>query len=373
MAEKTQIAGKGMIFIVGASRSGTHMMSRILNQHPNVFVSLETHYFDDLRPKLSSESLGALTAEQQRRCEDYFLALGHRVYGLQGDPEKSKFSRDELRTLATELGADADAYFEAFCRLKARHAGRQICGEKTPRHIFRIREILEKFPEAHIICMVRDPRAIVVSYRDWKKKEKKLDFEHDLEYKLARDRHDDRARKSYNILLLSMLWRSTVNATVAAQKQFGSQRVYIQRYEDLVGAPETQVQNLASWLGLDYHAEMLEIPMYNSSFSQIQQSSKGLSTESVRRWRQKLSDAEIGIVQACCGRMLADAGYEREPVHTPYVLLAWRWVTLPLAVVQAAAVNHKRIGNLPDYIWRRLQGFSILRNFRAILLKNPAR
>lgn len=369
MTEKLRIAAKGMIFIVGTSRSGTTMMSRILNQHPNICIAKrETHYFDDLRPKLSSKPPAALTTEQRRYCEDYFLRLGHWRYDLQGDPEKSKYSRDELRAIAAEIGTDADAYFEAFCRLNARHADKPIWGEKTPRHIFRIHEILERFPNGRVICMVRDPRAVVTSYRDWKKQEKKLDFEDDSEYKQKSDRSHNRARKSYNILLISMLWCSAINAAVAAQKQFGSQRVRIQRYEDLVSAPETQLRDLAAWLDVDYDASMLEIPMHNSSFGQGQQS-KGLSSESVHRWRQKLTNTEIGIVQTCCGRMLTDAGYEREPVRTPYVLLAWKWLTLPFAAVQATAVNYRRIGNLPAFIWRRLQGLLLLKKSRT----NPAK
>lgn len=376
-----QIAGKEMVFIVGASRSGTTMMSRILNQHPNIGIAKrETHYFDDLRLKLSSKPPATLTTKERHRCEDYFLRLGHWRYDLQGDPEKSQFSRDELRASAAKIGTDADAYFEAFCRLNARHTSKQwgdkqIWGEKTPRHIFRVPEILERFPNARVICMVRDPRAVVTSYRDWKKQNKKLDSEHDPESKLKRERSErsnDRARKSYNILLLSMLWCSAINAALAAQKQFGAQRVRILRYEDLVSDPETQLRNITAWLGLDYDPGMLEIPLHNSSFSDGKRS-RGLSTEPVNRWRQKLSNTEIGIVQTCCGRMLTDTGYKREPVHTPYVLLAWKWITLPIAVVRATTVNNRRIGNLPAFIWRRLQSLAILKNYRKILPKNLAK
>lgn len=358
MLENTQTAKQGMIFIVGTSRSGTAMMSKILSQHPDVFVTKETHYFDDLRPKLSSKPPRALTPSERRRCEDYFLRLGHRRYAFKGDPEKSKFSRNELCMIADEIGADADAYFEAYCRLQARRAGKQIWGEKTPRHVFRLPEILERFPNGHVICMVRDPRAVVASYRDWRKKEQNVDAENESEWLLE----CERTAESYNILLLSMLWRSTVNAAVAAQKQFGPQRVRIEQYENLVSTPETQIQDIASWLGLCYHPRMLEVPICHSSFSQDQQA-KGLSTEPVYRWRQKLSSAEIGLIQTCCSQVLTEAGYEREQVSTPYGLLAWKWITLPFAAVRATAANRRRIGNLPAYIWRRLQGLSVFKKY----------
>jgi len=359
MIEKMRTPEQGEIFIVGTSRSGTAMMSKILSQHPDVFVTKETHYFDDLRPKLSSKPPRALTPAERRRCEDYFLRLGHRRYAFKGDPEKSKYSRNELRMIADEIGDDADAYFEAYCRLQARRAGKQIWGEKTPRHVFRLPEILERFPNGRVICMVRDPRAVVASYRDWRKKEQNVDVEHESEWL----QECKRSAESYNILLLSMLWRSTVNAAVAAQEKFGPQRVHIQQYEDLVSTPETQIQNIASWLSLDYHPRMLEVPICHSSYSQDQQT-KGLSTEPVYRWRQKLSSAEIGLIQTCCGQVLANVGYKSEQVSTPYGLLLWEWMTLPLAAVRATAANRKRIGNLPTYIWRRLQGLSVFKKFR---------
>ena len=37
-----------------------------------------------------------------------------------------------------------DGYFEAFCRVLARRNGAEIWGEKTPRHIFRLQEILTR-------------------------------------------------------------------------------------------------------------------------------------------------------------------------------------------------------------------------------------
>jgi len=153
------------IFIVGASRSGTNLLRAAMNKHSTLWISGETHYFDDLRTRLDPHA--ALLDGEAERCENYFRALEHRPYGQEGQPDAGDLNLEELRAEAHALGGHADAYFEGFCRLRARRNDKRRWGEKTPRHVFRIGEILDAFPSAKIICLVRDPRAVAASYRDW--------------------------------------------------------------------------------------------------------------------------------------------------------------------------------------------------------------
>ncbi len=39
---------KNLVFVAGASRSGTTMLNRILGQHPSICAMNELHYFGDL-------------------------------------------------------------------------------------------------------------------------------------------------------------------------------------------------------------------------------------------------------------------------------------------------------------------------------------
>ena len=139
------------IFVVGASRSGTNLARALLNAHSALWVSAETHYFDDLRPRLPGSGTQPLQGEHRERCERYFLQLSHRAFGQGGEAESSRLDSDEMRALANELGGTGDAYFEALCRLRAAHHGRERWGEKTPRHVYRIDELLSAFPEAKTV------------------------------------------------------------------------------------------------------------------------------------------------------------------------------------------------------------------------------
>jgi hypothetical protein len=334
------------VFVVGASRSGTNLVRALLNGHSQLWVSAETHYFDDLRPRLPGAGTHRLEGADRDRCEEYFLALSHRAFGQAGDPAESLVERDELRTLALELGGTGDAYFEAVCVIRARLRGRPRWGEKTPRHVYRIDELFEAFPEAKVVCLVRDPRAVVASYRDWHGAARRRGEAESEE--VAADRR--RSRRSYNPVLMSLLWRGVVQASYEALRRHGAERVRIQRFERLAERPEAEVRELCSWLDLPFEPRLLEIPVVNSSYAT---GGKGVSTEPLDRWRERLSPGEIGIVQACCGRLMDELGYAREPVSASPLRLAWAFGTAPVAAARAAVVNRARLGRATQYLRRR--------------------
>ena len=330
------------IFVVGASRSGTNFVRALVNAHSGIWMSAETHYFDDLRPRLGR---GPLADRERELCEQYFLALAHLAYGRGGDPDQAKIDAGELRTLAVRLGSTADAYFEAFCVLRARMHGKEIWAEKTPRHAFRIAEMLEAFPNAKIVCLVRDPRAVVASYRDWHRGGTRAGLDPEDEAGLAAERA--RSKRSYHPILASLMWRGVIRAEHEALRRFGGERIRLERFEDLVAAPEPSVRALCAWLELEFEPQMLEIPVVNSSYA----GSSG--PEAVDRWRVKLRPRELAAVERCCGELMEEVGYSRESPRISAPAYAAAWLTVPYATARAALANRRRLGNALEYVRRR--------------------
>jgi Sulfotransferase family len=341
----------GPIFVVGPSRSGTSMMRDILAGHPDVWIGGETHYFDDLRVRLRGHEQLPLSPEQQKSCEDYFLALLDRPYGRGGDPERraDRLTRDELRAAAARIGPGADAYFVAYCQVIADKRGKSRWGEKTPRHVFRIDDILGLWSDARVICMVRDPRAVVSSYRWWKRAKRPRRAQPVRDEAWAAD--DRRAQKSYNVFVISMLWRAAMRASLNASEKYGSERVRLQRYEDVVRDPEQELRLLTEWLGLDYDQALLDVAVSNSSF--FVPGDRGISTEPLERWRANLPPGEISVIQTCCGSLMRALGYPQVETTASPLSVAWAWVTVPLALARALFVNRHRLGNPFDYVARR--------------------
>lgn len=347
--------GSNPVFVVGASRSGTAMVRSSLNRHPAVHIAGETHYFDDLRVKMSGRERAPLSPEDRQECEDYFLRLAHRPYGHAGDPAGSPLARESLRNAADAIGPGADSYFEAYCKAERQLEGRgddhKRWGEKTPRHVFRLAEILARYPTGQAVVMVRDPRAVVASYRNWRN-QGGFDLEADPGHAEALVVEEARARASYDPSIASLLWKATVAAADAARSQFGSDRVLVQRYEDLVQEPEAALRRLADWLSLEFGPDMLEVPLHNSSFSQFE-ANAGHSTEPIHRWKKTLSDREVAVVQMWCRKKMTQLGYTYEPVNTSAVDVAIIAAQLPMSLFRAAAANRDRMGNMPAYLWRR--------------------
>jgi len=338
------------IFIVGTSRSGTELISQqILSKHPQVRIAMETHYFEDLRLKMSDRERTPLSQSEARICENYFLALTHKIYKAEGDPEQGWMKREDLKSLANEIGQGSDSYFEAFCRLYAtEHDKNKIrWGEKTPRHIFRISEIIARYPNAKFVYMLRHPGGVIASYRNFWKSDK-----HSVKQR-------NRLKKSYNLLIVSLLWKAAFKAALKARQQFGEEHVYIQKFEDLIEQPESSIKSLAEWLNLDFKPEMVEkIALINSpdrnAVNQDTADKAGFVKQAVYRWREQLAPGEIAAAQSCCGKFIEKAGYQHELIEfKDWFTIAKLWINLPYTSVKALLANRDRIGNVFNYFWKR--------------------
>jgi hypothetical protein len=340
--DETAASTQAPIFIVGPSRSGTTLLRHILNGHERVWLTGETRYFEDLRPSLHADGSRELSPLERGRCERYFARISARRRTNAHEPEA-------VRREAERLGGSADAYFEAFCRLRARQRGADIWGEKTPSHVFRIADMLDAYPAARFICLVRDPRAVVASTRDaWRRPSFRRRTRKRMKENYAR------AKRQYNVVLSALLWNATVRAAYDARATFGAAAVFIQPYEELVTRPETAVRRLAAWLGIDYQASMLsDVRVVASSYASVA-GQMGISTEPLMRWSSVLTAEEIAVVQLVTRRYMRALGYERQETSPSALRLAAVLGAIPVALLRALAANRDRAGRSIEFARRRL-------------------
>jgi hypothetical protein len=328
-------------------------MQAALDQTGELAIAGETHYFDQLRVRLGELSRTPLASEALRaEIEDYFLALTHRPMGHKGDPNKGWMTRTELRIEARSRGDTPDAYFAAFCALWARRRGVERWGEKTPRHVFRLDEILSVFPDSKVLVMQRDPRAVVASYRDWKH-QGGFDFEQDPGHRLAVEQDVRRARRSYHPVTITLLWIATMRAARTALRAYGAERVRIESYEGLCSSASDQLERIAEWAELHKPIDPDGVPIRNSSYESFQLQG-GFMTHAVDRWQSTLDRADVDVIEFLAWSEIRACGYRTVNARRGLsIAAAMRLATAAPALVRALRANSHRSGRLIPYLFRR--------------------
>ena len=193
--------GQGPIFIVGAMGSGTTLLRLMLDSHEHIAIPRETGF------------MRAYKAHQ-------FTPFKHSGRGW---TRHLGWKDDEFRELMRGF------YDQLFMRYATEH-GKQRWGEKTPLHTWHIDDIVDLFPDARIVAVVRHPLGSAAS---------------------------NISRFGTPITKASRhWWRYT--REIARQCSRHGQRMVALRYEDLVTRPEPVMRELLEWLEEPWSDAVLE-------------------------------------------------------------------------------------------------------------------
>jgi hypothetical protein len=329
------------IFIVGAPRSGTTLMAKILGRHPRIFMPGETHFFDDIysRRKEFGDPPSSVSIENIIGR----LRTIYSRYNEPGDQERIEdLLDDNVSQLLQQLRA-CNSYkeiFSLFMECQAKKVGKARWGNNTPRDLFYINEILSFYPDAKIIICVRDLRDFILSYKH--------------KWRTTKGEHARRLKKIYHPLVTSLLWKASIQRIIVAREAIPKTNLSIFRYEDLVFYPERTIKEVCKMIGEEFRSEMLSINFNNSS---VAENSSGIFTSSVGYWRSGLSGEETFISQYIAGRELEKIGYSREEVSANYSKVIYFMLTSPFALIRAIYANRDKRGPLFPYLVRRVSSF----------------
>jgi hypothetical protein len=298
-------------FIGGPAKSGTTLLTSLLDGHPDLLVlPEETAYFPTVRTKYASRS---------RRAQFEFLtrqSLANVLFGARckwGCRDYSHFStRDLLEAFAETAFAPENAQrdllvllLESYARVLGRSLGTvRYWVEKTPANRDHLGTIFDSFPQGKVLLTIRDPRALLAS---------QIQLE------------QNRRLRRFSIFLTIKHWRTA--ARLALEHQAGGQpgdRLLVVCFRRLLQDPDVSMRKVCTFLDIPYRANLLQPTKLGRHWpgnSSAQQPFDAISTEPVERWRSLLSLEEIGWVEWHCREMMEPLGYE--PLLSRRALRHW--------------------------------------------------
>lgn len=333
-----------VIFVVGSPRSGTTLMAQVLGRHSSVLAPApgETWYFEDIWSRREQfgnlDSLASLRPVAQRILTNFARFDGPEAQAI----VDRHIGLEELIALALKHGGGYKGLYSAMTSMMAAGEGKTIFCDDTPRHLFFLDTILEMFSDARVICMIRDPRDFLASYKNMQAI-RRLD-----------EKSDERRRitELYHPVQTSLLWLASARLI----RKFTTSKVYnnrvrVVRYEDLVTEPSVVLTKLCAFLEIPFEQNLLNVTANNSSFGQTAQ--PGIFSNSLGRWQDSLSPSEAWWVQRLTHSALKDFGYDSEPILVPLHQLIKTLMSSPFALVRALRANQKKRGPLLGYVFSR--------------------
>ena len=334
-----------MIFIVGNSRSGTTMMGRIFGKHRSVYTFGELHFFGQLCASPFSSKVGKKEIE---KLASQLYCIQREGYRTHGSPHRFL---NEARTILAGLTDYPDtsaALFEAFLRCETAENNRTIPCDQTPRNVFYIADILELYPEARIINMIRDPRDVLLSQkRRWKRR-----FLGGSDMPVKETLRD---WMNYHPITISHIWRTAVNTA----DQFAQhERVVSVYFEELLTYPEKTVKSLCEFVGITYTAEMLQVPQVGSSVGEDRPQQLGINPHRANSWQQgELSSAEIYINQTITAALMKKHNYSPASIQPNVASLMLHLLSFPVKLGGAFFFNLDRVKNIRETLKRRFLNY----------------
>ena len=328
------------IFIVGSSRSGTTMMGRILNNHPHIFTFNELHFFGTL---WTNSSLKELNSNDAILLLSRLLCIQER--GFFNQNKIMDFNEKAMHLLAQNKTRDPLEIYALFLNNISSASLCSIPCEQTPNNIYYIKEILDFFPNAKIINMIRDQRDVLLSQKNkWKRRflgASEIPFSEAI-----------RSYINYHPITMARLWNSSV---LYGYNLRNHKRVKDIKFEQLLSDPEDVIKEICSFLKIDFQQQMLQIPVVGSSTEQDTSNDLLIDKTKIEKWKKGgLSNAEIYLSQLFSNNMMSQFSYDLKGFKFPPFLSLFYLFSFPIKIGIAFLLNIKRMGSVSEVVKKKI-------------------
>lgn len=263
--ESSDASEDAAILVGGCGRSGTTLVTEILNRHPRIACGPETTFFCD------PPNPGRLSV----------------MWNI---------DRGEIERMIAQ-SPSVVRFAETFFRRFAEGEGKARWADKTPRNVRVIPRLLSWFPRGRFIHVVRDGRDVACSLRH---------------HPRTTIKHGKVVPASNNnpIGACARRWLEDTSLGLVFR---GHPRCFELRYESIVGDPEPTLRALCDFLGEDFDPAMLDESRPDDKVEgrlmNNPEAGRRVHGSSVGRWRRDLSPGEAEDFDRIAGELLIALGY----------------------------------------------------------------
>jgi uncharacterized protein YozE (UPF0346 family) len=278
------------VFLVCSERSGSNLIREIIGGHSKVYAPPSLHIGRHLGARFYHYVLGDRNSKLQSLVKTELAKRIGRHFG----PDKERDFKDFVEK--RNFHDFCDIFDEIYSFLSSGN-GKNTIFIKENNIYEQLPYIFHHFPDSKFIFQVRDPRDYFASVQSLKSGWLKS------KYGTSRYALD--------------VWRSDQICGLNLLAHLGPERVYFQRYEDLLQNSTGVLGGVCDFLGLEYEPDML---LFHQRDSVKEMSKKNLAWQNLKypildnnigKFRSNLSSFQVKIVETYLGDLMDIFGYDR--------------------------------------------------------------
>ncbi len=303
---------RGPLLIVGADRSGTTLLRLLVNSLPEIQIPPESWFLIEVEGLAVPP--GPIDAGDATMVVD--TVVRH--------PRFADWSVTdaELRLEVSERSPHSDLGALVECIFRCEVGAVDVWGDKTPEYVFWLDPLRSLFPQARVVCCIRDPRDVAMSLLAW----------------------GWRGRSAWEVSgYLNRVWDAIDRVQGASSLHL------VVRYEDLVLDPQRELARVCGLVGVEAPTSVpdlrrrseADLPAWERDSVHV-----GIGrtprAEDAERWaglNRRRDRVKIAMVEARTRRVIAGAGYRS-------TLAGWQVAPMLLA----ALIDHGRVVTRPARI-----------------------
>ena len=297
------------VFIVGVGSSGTSLLRRLLETSERIAIARENHYVGhhltrhgarfyfrhagDLSDDANVRRLVDFIYDGEFQRKMWWRNISNFWRWLIAEVPREEVERYLLAGERSEGGVLA-----SFLRIHADREGKAIIGEKTPAHLKHVDTLISWFPDARVLHIIRDPRAVYVSDLSHRRKDRRKPYRWLMPIPFL--------LQSVVLVQTVFFWRSAVRLHQRYQRAHGT-RYKLIRFEDLVTRQDETLDDVFAFVGTDRPADATDrMDMVKHGTRTVEQ---GIDPGAATRWRERIHPFAKRFLETFLGGYLRRLDY----------------------------------------------------------------